>query len=165
MNTLDYLKLDANRVGNVVKSLSQLLADLQVYYNNLHGFHWNVKGKGFFTLHAKYEELYDDVSAKVDEVAERILQLGGIPENRFSKVIEVSNVKEDGFEPACRDGVNSVLETIGLLISQEREIKKLADEAGDNVTSALMDDYLKGQEKNVWMLTSFLTSCHTDCKK
>lgn len=165
MNTLNYLNLDDKKVSNVVKSMAQLLADLQVYYNNLHGFHWNVKGKGFFVLHEKYEELYNETAEKVDEVAERILQLGGTPENRLSRALEISRVKEDGFEPSGRDGMNSVLETIGLLISQEREIKKIADEAGDNVTSALMDDYLKGQEKSVWMLTSFLSKCHEENKK
>lgn len=157
MKTLDYIKLDENRVNNVVDALSQLLADLQVYYNNLHGFHWNVKGKGFFVLHEKYEELYDDAAAKVDEIAERILQLGGTPENRQSKVLKRARVKESGFEPQGKEGLEEVLKTIGLFTEEERVIGVLADEIGDNVTKALMDDYLKGQEKLVWMLTSFLT--------
>ncbi|MCH4146938.1 MAG: DNA starvation/stationary phase protection protein [Prevotella sp.] len=157
MKTLDYIKLDENRVNNVVDALAQLLADLQVYYNNLHGFHWNVKGKGFFVLHEKYEELYDDAAAKVDEIAERILQLGGTPENRQSKVLKRARVKESGFEPQGKEGLEEVLKTIGLFTEEERVIGVLADEIGDNVTKALMDDYLKGQEKLVWMLTSFLT--------
>jgi len=50
MKTLDYIKLDASAVNNVVISLQQLLADLQVYYTNLRGFHWMIKGHDFFVL-------------------------------------------------------------------------------------------------------------------
>ena len=73
MKTLDYLHLDEKKVESVVAALKQLLADYQIFYTNLRGFHWNVKGKGFFTLHAKYEELYNDAAEKIDEIAERIL--------------------------------------------------------------------------------------------
>ena len=85
MNTLSYLGLDENKVQPVVKGLAQLLADFQVFYANLRGLHWNVKGKRFFSLHAKYEELYNDAAEKVDEIAERLLQLGATPKNRFSE--------------------------------------------------------------------------------
>ena len=68
MKTLDVLGLDEKKVNGVVSALNQLLADFQVYYMNLRGLHWNVKGKGFFTLHAKYEELYNDAAAKVDVI-------------------------------------------------------------------------------------------------
>ena len=57
MNTLNYLGLDEKKVQPVVNGLSQLLADFQVFYTNLRGLHWNVKGKRIFSLHAKYEEL------------------------------------------------------------------------------------------------------------
>lgn len=158
MNTLDYLGLDEKKVANVVNGLSQLLADLQVFYSNLRGFHWNVKGKGFFTLHAKYEELYNDVAGKVDEVAERILQLGGTPESRYSEYLKVARVKEEGNDPECgREGMMKVLDTLALLIGQERKLVELAGEANDEVTTALMDDYLKSQEKTVWMLAAFLS--------
>ena len=69
MKNLEILGLEPAKVGNVVKGLNQLLADFQVYYMNLRGVHWNVKGKGFFTLHEKYEELYNDAANKVDEIA------------------------------------------------------------------------------------------------
>ena len=71
MRTLEFLGLDEKKVQYVVKELSVLLADLQVYYSNLRGFHWDVKGHGFFVMHSKYEELYNDAAEKVDEVAVR----------------------------------------------------------------------------------------------
>ncbi|MEG2675078.1 MAG: ferritin-like domain-containing protein, partial [Muribaculaceae bacterium] len=78
MKTLDYIDLDGKRVENVIVELKQLLADFQVFYTNLRGFHWNIKGRGFFILHAKFEGMYNDASNKIDELAERILQLGGV---------------------------------------------------------------------------------------
>lgn len=165
MKNLDYLKLDEVKVAAVVDSLNNLLANLQVYYANLRGSHWNVKGKGFFILHAKYEELYDDAAAKVDEVAERILQLGGVPENRPSVYTAAADVRESGNVPAGKDGILEVLDTTSLLIAKEREIAGLAGETGDNVTAALMDDYLKGQEKLVWMLLAFLEKKPEGCCK
>lgn len=77
MRTLDFLGLDEKKVQNVVNGLSGLLADLQVYYTNLRGFHWNVSGRNFYIMHQKYEEFYNDAAEKIDEVAERMLQLGG----------------------------------------------------------------------------------------
>lgn len=157
MKTLDYLHLNESKVQSVVNSLSQLLADYQVFYANLHGFHWNVKGKGFFQLHAKYEELYDDAKEKIDEIAERILQLGATPENRYSEALKRASIAEDGFMPEGRQAVERVLSTISSLIKTERELLTIADEAGDEATQALMSDYLREQEKTVWMLTAFLS--------
>ena len=57
MKTLDYIKLNESGVNNVVASLQQLLADFQIYYTNLRGFHWNIKGHDFFVLHSKFEDL------------------------------------------------------------------------------------------------------------
>lgn len=157
MKNLEILGLEPAKVGNVVKGLNQLLADFQVYYMNLRGLHWNVKGKGFFTLHEKYEELYNDAANKVDEIAERILQLDAIPENRFSEYLKVASIKEDGLQQKGSEGIDIVLGTLKNLIQQERNLIKTAEEANDEVTVAIMDEYLQQQEKTVWMLVSFLS--------
>ncbi|EFM01126.1 DNA protection during starvation protein [Hoylesella marshii DSM 16973 = JCM 13450] len=158
MKTLDYLNLDEKKVAGVVEGLSQLLADFQVYYTNLRGLHWNVRGKGFFTLHAKYEQLYNDAAEKVDEIAERLLQLGATPESRFSEYLKVSEVKESQIVHCGCGGLTQVLDTLKVLIRKERKLVSLASEAGDEVTVALMDDYLQGQEKLVWMLVAELNN-------
>ena len=141
MKTLDYIHLDAVAAGKVVEALQQLLADYQVFYTNLRGFHWNIKGHGFFVLHSKFEDMYNDAAEKVDELAERILMLGGVPVNKFSEYLKVAN---------------------GQFIAEERKLLSLASESGDEATVALMSDYLKEQEKLVWMLVAY-SSC--DCKK
>ena len=62
MKTLDYLHLDETKVTNVVNALKHLLADFQVHYTNLRSMHWNIKGHGFFTLHEKFETMYNDTA-------------------------------------------------------------------------------------------------------
>lgn len=155
MKTLNYIKLNEKEVSSVVASLQQLLADFQVYYTNLRGFHWNIKGHGFFVLHSKFEELYNDAAEKVDELAERVLMLGGTPANKFSEYLKVAKVKEvDGVSNAD-EALNNILETYSYLIAEERKLLSLASEVNDEVTVTLMSDYLKEQEKMVWMLVAY----------
>lgn len=155
MKTLDYLHLNADKVNPVVESLHLLLADFQVYYTNLRGFHWNIKGHGFFILHGKFEELYDDAAEKVDELAERILMLGGVPENRFSEYLKTARLKEVSGVSSGEEALRHILDTYSHLIGEERKLLSLASEAGDEATVALMSDYLKEQEKMVWMLVAW----------
>ncbi len=152
MKTLDYLHLDASAANKVVEALQQLLADYQVFYTNLRGFHWNIKGHGFFVLHSKFE----------DELAERILMLGGVPVNKFSEYLKVARVKEVSGVSCGDEALENILNTYGQFIAEERKLLSLASEAGDEATVALMSDYLKEQEKLVWMLVAYSTC---DCKK
>ena len=80
--------------------MKQLLADYQVFYTNLRGFHWNIKGHGFFVLHGKFEDMYNNAAEKVDELAERILMLGGEPEEQVQRVFESS---------PCKRGIRRIL--------------------------------------------------------
>ena len=160
MKTLDYLHLDEKKVGNVVSALAQLLADFQVHYTNLRGFHWNIKGHGFFVLHSKFEDMYNGAAEKVDEIAERILMLGGVPENKFSEYLKVAKVKEVSDISCSSDAVEHILGTYSYLIGEERKVIALANEANDDATADLMTGYLKEQEKMIWMLVAFSTrSC------
>ena len=157
MKTLDYLHLDEKKVDNVVSALHQLLADFQVHYTNMRGFHWNIKGHGFFVLHSKFEDLYNAAAEKVDEIAERILMLGGTPENNFSHYLKVSKIKEVSGVTCGSEAVDHILETFGYLIGEERKLIELANEAGDDATADLLTGYLKEQEKMIWMLVAFST--------
>ena len=157
MKILDYIKLDAEKTAKNVACLQQLLADYQVFYANLRGYHWNVKGSGFFALHGKLEEWYDDAADKVDEIAERILTLGGVPENRPGEYLKKAGIPSVGNVSSSETVVTNVLNDLSRLIAQERELKTLADQAGDEGTSAMLSDYIRSQEKMTWMLTAFLS--------
>lgn len=142
--------------NEVTEKLNELLASFQVYYQNLRGFHWNVKGKLFFTLHSKFEELYNDTAEKIDEVAERVLTLGGKPLHTFddynkASKIEVIHNESDGVKL-----VEATLENLSTLIKLERELLPVAEEANDEGTAALLSDFISEQEKTAWMLNSVL---------
>lgn len=153
MKTTDYIGIKPS--NEVVNGLSQLLADFQVHYANLRGFHWNIKGKSFFVLHEKFESMYNDAAVKVDEIAERILTLGSSPENRLSTYASASNVKEVHQVTDGAAALQSVLETYKVLIAQERSLLKAASDSEDEGTVALMSDYIAQQEKTVWMLVAY----------
>ena len=155
MKTLDYLHLNEKKVADVVSALHQLLADFQVHYTNLRGFHWDIKGHGFFVLHGKFEDMYNDAAEKVDEIAERILMLGGTPANKFSDYLKVANVNEVDKVSNGDEALNNILQSISYLIGEERKILSIASQAGDEVTVSMMSDYLKEQEKLVWMLVAY----------
>lgn len=160
MKTLDYLNLNETKVANVVAALQNLLADFQVYYTNLRGFHWEIKGRGFFVLHEKFESMYDDAASKVDEIAERILTLGGTPENKYSGYLKVARIPEVSGVSTSREAVENVLGTYKHFIAEERKLIDLANEANDAVTADMLTGYLKEQEKMIWMLVAFSThSC------
>ncbi|MBQ8889395.1 MAG: DNA starvation/stationary phase protection protein [Bacteroidaceae bacterium] len=160
MKTLDYLNLNETKVANVVTALQQLLADFQIHYTNLRGFHWEIKGRGFFVLHEKFESMYDDAASKIDEIAERILTLGGTPENKFSGYLKVARISEVSGFSSSHDAVENVLATYKHLIVEERKLIDLANEANDVVTADMLTGYLKEQEKMIWMLVAFSTrSC------
>ena len=160
MKTLDYLNLNEAKALNIVAGLQQLLADFQVHYTNLRGFHWEIKGRGFFVLHEKFESMYDDAAAKIDEIAERILTLGGTPENKFSEYLKVARVAEVSGVSRSSEAVENVLATYKHFIAEERKLIDLANEANDAVTADMLTGYLKEQEKLVWMLVAFNTrSC------
>ncbi|QUB77569.1 Dps family protein [Prevotella jejuni] len=154
MKRLEVLGLNEKKVENIVNELSVLLADLQVFYSNLRGFHWNVKGHGFFVMHSKYEELYNDAAEKVDEVAERILQLGSNPESRFSAYLQSAEIKEAGVISCSKEAVDLLLGYYKTLIARERRIIEVASDAHDDTTVSLVSDFLKEQEKTVWMLVA-----------
>lgn len=148
--------IDSAKAIELSKKLNGLLADYQLFYQNLRGMHWNIKGKEFFELHLKFEELYNDAVIKVDEIAERILTLEGEPLHTFSDYLSISEIKEEKQVTNGIKGIEIVVNNFSTLIIKEREILNLANDADDEGTSSLMSDYISETEKTLWMLSSYL---------
>ena len=148
--------IDKNKAAELNKILNQLLADYEVFYQNLRGFHWNIKGREFFELHTKFEEFYDDAFIKIDEIAERILTLEGEPLHTYTDYLKISNIKEAKNVTNGVEGVKIIVDNFSTLISTEREILDLAGDANDEGTVSLMSDYISQAEKTLWMLNSYL---------
>ena len=152
--------LDKVQSAELANKLNELLATYQVFYTNVRGYHWNIKGVNFFELHAKFEEIYTDLITKVDEVAERILTLGYVPNNAYSQYLEVSRIKEDIAVSGAQECLSGTLQGLKTLLEQQREILTLAGEADDEGTASQMSDYIKEQEKLVWMFQAACQTCH-----
>ena len=153
--SLNFIGLDSNKAEDLCREMNQLLASTQVFYMNVRGYHWNIQGAEFFQLHAKFEEVYNDLLLKVDEIAERILTLGGVPEHGYSAYLQETSIAEDLNQTTAGKCVNGLLSGYQKLLTKERSILELAAAADDEGTAALMSDYIKEQEKTVWMLHAF----------
>ena len=148
--------IDKEKALNLSLRLNGLLADYQLFYQNLRGLHWNIKGREFFELHLKFEEYYDNAVIKVDEIAERILTLDGEPLHTFTDYLNISEIKEEKGITNGIEGVNIIIDNFSILILKEREILSLAAEADDEGTVSLMSDYISETEKTLWMLNSYI---------
>ncbi|SFB47524.1 Dps family protein [Algoriphagus aquimarinus] len=140
----------------LVEKLNDLLANYQVYYQNLRNFHWNVSGPNFFELHAKFEELYNAANLAVDETAERILTLGARPLSSYQEYIETATIKEAKEIQEPTKMVETVKSNLNTLLQLERETLEAAESSNDEGTASLMSDYITAKEKVVWMLSAYL---------
>lgn len=148
--------IDIKKANLLSKKLNFLLADYQLFYQNLRGFHWNIKGKEFFELHLKFEELYNDAVIKIDEIAERILTLEGEPLHTFSDYLKNTDIEESKSISNGNKGIELVIQNFSIIIIKEREILEIAANANDEGTVSLMSDYITQTEKTLWMLNSYL---------
>jgi len=152
-NIVGINKEDAKKT---IHELNDLLANYQLFYQNLRGLHWNIKGKSFFELHLIFEEYYDDAIIKIDEIAERILTLEGEPLHTFSDYLNISEIKEEKSITTGSKGVEIIIHNFSVLIQKERNILSLASGSNDEGSVSLMSDYISQTEKTLWMLNAYL---------
>lgn len=156
MAKLNTIGLEEKKSEQLATKLNKLLANFQLFYMNARGFHWNIKGEKFFELHLKFEELYTDALVKIDEVAERVLTLGYTPMHSFTDYVKASSIKESKNISDGKKAVQLVVDGFQELLILERELLALSADTKDEGTNALMSDYIREQEKTVWMYSSFL---------
>ena len=154
--TLNTIGLDTKTTEDLASDLNQLLANFQLYYQNLRGIHWNIKGRAFFDLHVKFEELYTDANVKVDEVAERILTLGVTPLHTFEDYTKAAKVPVGKNVSKDTEAVQLIVDSLAELLKIERHILDASDKAKDEGTNAMMSDFIVEQEKTVWMMKAWL---------
>jgi len=154
---LSAIALDVEDSRKLAEKLNLLLADYHVFYMNVRGFHWNVKGHKFFELHVKFEELYTDMATKIDEIAERILTLDHTPLHSFQDMLDNSDVKPTRDVTNGFDCVDHILNSFRIILAAQRELLDLSGDAGDEGTNSLMSDYITEQEKLVWMYTAYMS--------
>lgn len=140
----------------ITDSLNQLLASYQIYYQNLRGFHWNIEGRDFFELHAKFEEYYNEAAVAIDEIAERIKVLDATPYHTFGEYIEYSKIKVSANVTNGVEAVRLTLSAVETIVSQLRKLLSKVSELNDEGTLSLVSGLIESHEKKVWMLKAFL---------
>jgi starvation-inducible DNA-binding protein len=156
INNTSLLGLDKKNSKELAVRLNILLASYSILYQNVRGYHWNIKGDKFFELHVKFENLYNHLSLKIDEIAERIVTLGYTANHNFSEYKTISKISESAL---IKDGIAEsqfILNSLKTIINEQREILVLAKKYEDEGSITLMSNYITEQEKMVWMYTSFL---------
>ena len=154
--TYNSLGLNSEKTKKLVTDLNDLLANFQIYYQNLRGIHWNIRGKRFFDLHVKFEELYNDSQLKIDLIAERVLTLGGTPLHTFNDYIKYAKVPVGKDISIDEKAVKLVVDSLTELLKIERLILNESDDANDEGTNSMMSDFITEQEKTVWMMKAWL---------
>ncbi len=142
--------------GKIIENLNRHLADYQMFYQNLRGFHWNIRGKHFFELHALFEQWYEQSAGHIDEIAERILMIGGQPLHTFKDYADATRIparKNVSDGTVAMQAVAQMLET---LLENETGLLKAASEAGDEGTVALVSELIGVHEKMLWMTHAWL---------
>ena len=144
-------------MSKTVEKLYLYLANLNVLYRKVQNYHWNIVGADFFTVHEKLEEYYDAINKQIDDVAERILSIGGRPLGTLKDYLEVTTIKEaENKEISIPEAVADVKKEFEALLKLAKEVKEAADEENDYGTSALTDEYISTYEKDLWMLNAYL---------
>ncbi|RAV15547.1 Dps family protein [Paenibacillus contaminans] len=138
------------------KELNRQLASWSVMYVKLHNYHWYVNGPQFFTLHAKFQELYEEAALHVDEIAERILALQGRPIATMKEYVDTSSITEASGTEKAEQMVEAIANDFTTLIGELKKAMQIAQELGDETTSDMLLAIHTGLEKHVWMLRSFL---------
>ena len=138
---------------NLEQNLNELLSDLNVFYRKLQNYHWNISGKDFFQVHAKLEELYNEINEQIDEVAEHILILGGEPLGTLKDYISTTSIVETKNKKIKSDEIyQNLIKDFETLLGKVIKLKEQADEQKEYSTSALMDNYILDYSKTIWML-------------
>lgn len=153
---MNYLGLNEKGMKETAKELNSLLADYEVYYQNLRNFHWNVTGSNFFELHNQFEALYTDANTKIDEIAERVLTLKYRPLSNFSEYLSRSDVEEAMKIESDTEMVSTVLKNHGTLIKKMRTVLDVAGKYNDEGTIDMIGSYISEMEKTSWMLNAWL---------
>jgi len=153
---MNSIGLPQKETTEIATKLNTLLATYSVLYMNIRGFHWNIKGKEFFELHIKFEEIYNALVLQIDEIAERILTLEGTPIHSYTDNVKNSLIAEKTNITDGNTALEYILDGYKTIIMLQREISNMAGDIADEGTVSQMSDYITLQEKEAWMYRSYL---------
>ena len=140
----------------IADGLSRLLADNYSLYLKTHGFHWNVTGPMFNSLHVMFEAQYNELWLANDVIAERIRALDVFAPGSSTQFGKLTSIKEENGVPDWKDMVQQLVDGHESAARTGRAVFKVADAADDQPTADLVTQRLEAHEKTAWMLRSLL---------
>lgn len=140
----------------LIQELNKQVSTWSVLYAKLHNYHWYVKGNQFFTLHAKFEELYNESTLHMDEIAERVLTLGGEPTATLKQHLAESVVDEANGTEKANQMVQTLVEDFDKTMKSLKKGMELAAKDSDDMTEDMLNAVYQSVEKHQWMLNAFL---------
>ncbi|WP_433945640.1 Dps family protein [Paenibacillus sp. SN-8-1] len=147
------------QTGSVLEQKINLqIANWTVLYTKLHHFHWYVKGPNFFTLHEKFEELYTEAAGYIDELAERLLAIGGKPVATLKETLTIASIQEAEGTLSAEQMVAAVIEDYREVVTQLKEGIHAAEEAGDEASADLLLGIQTALDKHIWMLSAYIAN-------
>ncbi|EXX85923.1 general stress protein [Paenibacillus darwinianus] len=138
------------------EALNRQIANWSVLYVKLHHYHWYVTGQQFFTLHAKFQELYEEAALHIDEIAERLLAVQGKPVARMADYLKLSSVKEASGSENAVQMVEAITGDFTTVVGELKKAIPAAQEAGDETTADMLLAIHTSLEKHIWMLRAFV---------
>ncbi|WP_054635375.1 Dps family protein [Thalassobacillus sp. C254] len=142
--------------NELINGLNTQLANWNVLYTKLHNYHWNVTGSDFFTLHAKFEEFYNEAGTYIDEIAERILTINGRPIATLKEYLEHSTIEEASGTEDSKEMVKAVVNDFTHLITEANDVIENAEGNNDESTADMFIQIKTSLEQHTWMLNAFL---------
>lgn len=147
----------SNAVMQMIGELNGLLADHFALYVKTKNFHWHVKGPRFRDLHLLFDEQAIEIQGQIDAIGERVRKLGGDTMTSLGSIAEATRVSdEDNTALSADDMINQLREDNAAMVAKLKAMKDVADQAGDNATDGLLDDWTDMAEQRVWFLSSLL---------
>jgi starvation-inducible DNA-binding protein len=148
--------IPADQRQEIADGLARLLADTYVLYGKTHGFHWNVTGPMFNTLHLMFMEQYTELWNALDVIAERIRALGVLAPHGGSTLAKLASIPEADQQPAALEMVRELVSGHEAVARTARSLYPLVQAAGDEPSADLLTQRLQIHEKTAWMLRSLL---------
>ncbi len=142
--------------AEIAQGLAHLLADSYVLYLKTHGFHWNVTGPMFNTLHQMFMDQYTEQWTALDLIAERIRSLGYAAPSSYADFSRLASIREEPGVPVATEMVKQLVEGQEAVARTARTLMPVVQEAGDDPTADLLTQRLQVHEKTAWMLRSLL---------
>ena len=148
---------NTNSKTALVAELNGLLADHFALYIKTKNFHWHVKGPRFHDLHLLFDAQAGAVQGQIDAIAERVRKLDADTLTSLGAMASATQIKDqDSTSLKAEDMIAELMDDNQKVVARMKAMKDLTEQAGDNATDGLLDDWTDMAEERVWMLSSFL---------